>query len=406
LTCSRELDEQAFVPIRARMALDHAKWDPRIGDTETLARFTLVLTASLWSRLARLAERLAAEASAAEEELLANPALIVRLGLPRPIAANFHEAAQRRERPSPTLARMVRFDFHPTTEGWKISEANADVPGGHAEASELPRLMAQHCLGLRPIGHPGEDLARSIRDVLGSSARVALVSAPGYLEDLQVTAYLAERLRQVGADPLLLQPDHVRWEAGRAMAIADWCRGPIDGLVRFYQGEWLARGPRRRGWGSYFFGGVTPTCNPGSALLIESKRFPLTWPRLSTPLTTWKALLPETVDPRQVLGRERDGCVLKEAFSNTGDSIAWPGSADGLRWEVSLWRARLRPSRWVAQRRFGVLPLETPIGPRYPCLGIYTINGRASGVYGRLSPRPLIDYRATDVAVLVREDET
>ena len=33
--------------------------------------------------------------------------------------------------PTPAMARVVRFDFHPTSEGWKISEANADVPGGY-----------------------------------------------------------------------------------------------------------------------------------------------------------------------------------------------------------------------------------------------------------------------------------
>jgi hypothetical protein len=36
----------------------------------------------------------------------------------------------------------------------------------------------------------------------------------------------------------------------------------------------------------------------------------------------------------------------------------------------------------------------------YPCLGVYTIDGRAAGIYGRLSARPLVDYAAVDVAVL------
>ena len=36
--------------------------------------------------------------------------------------------------------RLMRFDFHPTTEGWSVSEVNSDVPGGLAEASVLPRI--------------------------------------------------------------------------------------------------------------------------------------------------------------------------------------------------------------------------------------------------------------------------
>jgi hypothetical protein len=299
---------------------------------------------------------------------------------------------------------VIRFDFHPTTEGWKISEANADVPGGYAESSDFPRLMSEHFPETSPAGDPGAGLARAMLDPIGESARIALVSAPGYPEDLQVTAYLADRLRRLGADAFLIQPDQIRWERGRARAIAPWCEGPIDGLLRFYQGEWLARGPRRAGWESYFIGGRTPTGNPGSALLVESKRFALAWPRLDTKMTTWRSLLPETVDPRTILGRERDGWVLKEAFCNTGDRVVWAGSADETRWQSSLWKARLRPSRWVAQRRFEAIALQTPVGPMYPCLGVYTINGRASGIYGRLAHRPLIDYRATEVAVLIRED--
>src|SRR5689334_2498593 len=78
--CSEEIDERAFLQIRTRLALDHGKWDARIGDTETLARFALILPAPAWRQLARLAERLAAEALDAEEELLRDPKAIDCLG--------------------------------------------------------------------------------------------------------------------------------------------------------------------------------------------------------------------------------------------------------------------------------------------------------------------------------------
>jgi hypothetical protein len=38
---------------------------------------------------------------------------------------------------------------------------------------------------------------------------------------------------------------------------------------------------------------------------------------------------------------------------------------------------------------------------RYPGIGIYTINGRVVGAYGRIAERPLIDARARDAAVLI-----
>jgi hypothetical protein len=33
-------------------------------------------------------------------------------------------------------------------------------------------------------------------------------------------------------------------------------------------------------------------------------------------------------------------------------------------------------------------------------VGVYTVNDRAVGAYGRLATRPLIDWRAQDAAVL------
>jgi len=151
-------------------------------------------------------------------------------------------------------------------------------------------------------------------------------------------------------------------------------------------------------------GGLTPVCNPGSALLVESKRFPLVWDELSSKLATWRALLPSTHDPRTVNWRRDPGWLLKTALCNTGDTVAAHGLVDPKRWRQAAIDATLYPGYWVAQRRFEVLPVRTPAGDVYPCLGVYTINGSAAGVYGRIAPRPLIDFEAIDIAVLIRAD--
>jgi hypothetical protein len=67
--------------------------------------------------------------------------------------------------------------------------------------------------------------------------------------------------------------------------------------------------------------------------------------------------------------------------------------------------ARRHPRHWVAQQRFEAVPLEGPGGPVYPCIGIYTLNARVIGAYGRVAVRPLIDHRAQDMAVLVAEEK-
>ena len=60
--------------------------------------------------------------------------------------------------------------------------------------------------------------------------------------------------------------------------------------------------------------------------------------------------------------------------------------------------------RWVAQRRFEACPIESPAGPIYPCIGVYTVNGCPKGIYGRFSYTPVIDFAAVDVAVLIADD--
>jgi hypothetical protein len=37
----------------------------------------------------------------------------------------------------------------------------------------------------------------------------------------------------------------------------------------------------------------------------------------------------------------------------------------------------------------------------YPSIGVYTVNGRVAGAYGRIAEKPLIDARARDAAVLI-----
>jgi hypothetical protein len=133
---------------------------------------------------------------------------------------------------------------------------------------------------------------------------------------------------------------------------------------------------------------------------------PLTWPHLRTPLPTWRALLPET---RALPWRARAldaSWVIKSAYSNNGDDVLHRELTPALEWRKGTrWLFASRGS-WLAQRRFDAEPLETPWGAMYPCLGVYTVDGRAAGIYGRLSHREIVDFRATDVAVLVDERGT
>jgi glutathionylspermidine synthase len=382
------------------MVLDHCKWDPQVGDTGTLAPFPLILGDSTWRQLAQWAEALAAEASAAEAELLNRPDLLRLLGLPRDVRRLL--ASARCEGLTPGLARVIRFDFHATTEGWRISEANSDVPGGFTEASSFARLMAEHSPGtLRLAGDPADRWADALTAGVRPGSSVALLVAPGYMEDQQVVQFLARRLRERGLRPRICEPRQIVWPGGRACLETEFRRSPIDAIVRFYQGEWLARFPARSGWPRLFCGGATPVSNPGSALLLESKRFPLLWSELATPLPTWRSLLPETRDPREVDWRHDDSWLLKAAYCNNGDEVVIRQRLPPAQWRKAAWRVRWNPGAWVAQRRFEGVAVPTPLGPMQPCIGVYTVDGRAAGIYGRMASGAVIDYAAIDVAVLV-----
>ena len=381
-----------FAPIRRRTQLEACKWDVQVGDVATLAEFPLLMPGAVWRELADTAERLSAETFAAEAELQRRPELLGKLGLPRAVRRVLASS----EALSPTAARTLRFDFHWTTEGWRLSEVNSDVPGGFAEASLFTRLSAE-ARGLAPAGDPiaawADALARAACGRL-----VALLSAPGFLEDHQILIYLARQLAARACPARLASPRQLEWRDGTASLAGE----PAGAVVRFYQGEWLARLPARH-WAPLFRGGRTPIANPGVATLCESKRFPLVWDALRAPLPTWRAFLPETRAPRQAPWRRSDAWLVKSAYSNTGDTVSMRDQLPARVWRRVVWEVRSSPNNWVAQRRFESVPVSTPRGAMHACIGVYTIDGRAAGAYARLAPKPLIDFAAVDCALLVTD---
>jgi len=401
LWAEKPVDPKTFSSLRRRALLEGCKWDPQVGDVETLSPFPLVLKSSVWQRLASQAEQLAAEAIAAEEEIARRPELLDRLGFPRALRALLAENSAL----TPAAGRVMRFDFHYTTQGWLISEANSDVPGGFTEASHFTPMMAELFPHLRPAGNPAEIWTNALAVAAGPSGVVAFLSAPGYMEDHQVIAFLAARLRESECHPHLAKPEQIAWRDGLAHLDTAWHRGPLDAVVRFYQAEWLSRLPAKSGWEYFFRGGRTPVANPALAVITESKRFPLVWDSLSTALPAWRALLPETRDPRDAPWARDDGWLVKTAMCNTGDTVSmreWMPPRDWVRTQLAV---RLSPGRWVAQRRFESVPVSTPAGLRHACIGIYTVNGRAAGAYGRFSGKPVIDFAATDFALLLDDHE-
>ena len=396
----RSLPDDALAGLRRRAIFDCCKWDPQVEDTSTIAGFPIVLESEEWRALGAAAESLAAETLEAEAELAERTELHAALALPRTVRVAL---ARARGRPSPGIARLVRYDFHHTREGWRISEANTDVPGGLNEASGLARLMEPHYPGAASAGDVTGAYAAALVDGR-PGARVALAHATAYVDDRQVMEYLARRLAEIGAEPILTSPAHLRWYGGRASIHSADRSVELDAVARFFPAEWLPNLPTASCWEHFVGGAVTPMSNPARALLTQSKRLPLVWDRLRTPLPTWRSLLPETRDPRDAPWRRSDEWVLKPALGRVGEDVGIPGVSSAKEWKAITRSARWHPSHWVAQRRFESTVMHHDGDAFHPCIGVYTIGTRVAGAYGRLARRALIDYRAQDAAVLVGEE--
>ena len=401
LRAGPSIDAASFSKIRRRVVLEGCKWDPQVGDINTLAPFPLIMNASAWRNLAAQAERLSAESMEAEDEISHRSELLDDLSLPRTLRKVLAEDSPI----TPAAGRVMRFDFHPTTEGWKISEANSDVPGGYSEASHFTALIAEHFPELSPAGDPAGLWSQALAAAAGPDGSIALLSAPGYMEDHQVIAFLAAKLRENGCSAHLAKPEQILWKDGIAHLETAWHHGPLNAIVRFYQAEWLSRLPAKFEWRHFFRGGKTPVANPPLAVISESKRFPLVWDKLSAELPTWRRLLPRTCDPREAPWLRDESWLLKTAMCNNGDTVSIRELMKPKDWLQTRLSVHLRPRNWIAQRRFESVPLHTPIGERHVCIGIYTVNEKSAGAYARLSEKPVVDFSAVDVALLLQDNE-
>jgi len=397
-TIPESIPHAQFRDLRLRMIFDHHKWDSQYEDIETIGRRCLILEWESWEELRRQSVQLWTEALTAEEEIMGRPGLCQDLGLGRRLREVCTRTAGRV--PSQAMARVMRFDFHFTAEGWRISEANADVPGGFIESSAFAALACRCYAETVCAPDAAVQYAQAVAAVLGRGARVALVHATAYTDDRQVMLFLAERFAGVGLEPVLAGPTDLLWAEGRAGLAGGG--DSLDGIVRFFPAEWLPNIPRRHTWERFFHGGMTPQSNPGYSLIVQSKRFPLIWDRLKASLPTWRSLLPETRDPREADWHNSEEWVLKPALGRVGEWIGIRGVTAEKEWRQIAKNAARHPQYWVAQKRFAATAADANGESLYPCLGVFVIDGKACGVYGRASSVPLIDGRAQDIAILIR----
>jgi len=368
--------------IHRHLHLECNKWDTQVGDQQTLLNQALIINRREWHLLCSTAEQLAAETLQRERELLDNPKSAKQLGLPKalwPILTS--------PKPQP---RAMRFDFHPTSTGWCVSEVNSDVPGGWNEGTNLPLLYQPFYPDLELPASPLDAWLNSIRP-LASKGCVAFLVAPGFLEDQQVVLTFIRKLHSLSIPCKIIHTP----------AAVDFknTRDPISAIVRFYQIEWLCSLPAAANWKQLLQATQIPVVNPAIAAISESKRFPLTF----SDSPAWKDFMPECRDPRDVNASDWDNWALKATYSNTGDRVYLCDTLPRQQRETLIKKANRKPMQWIAQRRFQTLLVQSTSGPLHPCVGVFVVDGQAAGAYVRLSTHQVTDGAAKEAPLLIEQ---
>jgi glutathionylspermidine synthase len=383
-------DLSLYNALTERAVLECFKWNLGAGDRPTLCPYPIILSLEQWKRLAALAETLDRESQEAERELLGRPDLQARLGFPKRTELHLQRAIWS------DAPRYTRFDFHIAREGFRITESNCDVAGGLLEASGVGAVVSR-LLGRPSLLDPAGVYANAFVQQFGRGARIGLAHLGRYSEDRQVALYLKKRLEEHGLTAQLFEPAQLRPSLRAVTASGEV---ELTALYRFFPGDWLEQLPKATGWPELFQS--DRVSNPLSTMLVQSKRFPLIWDELKCHLPTWRQLLPETREPDDHLVADAEW-VLKPALGHEGANILMEGATPKSAVAALRRGIRRNPGRWIAQRRFRMVPLETPDGPRFVCVGVFVVQGKAAGVYTRLSNRPVIDDAAQEAIALVGE---
>lgn len=395
---------------RINLMFDCYKWDPQFLDNNTVAKYALVITEEEHKQLARLTEELDKETRAAEQFLNNNQNLAAPLKLTKQLLGDVKRMGNYN---LDKHIRLTRYDFHPVIDGgWAISEVNSDVPGGFAEASLMPMAAIESinkAQGTLQIMEKesyhfvsfGDKMVEAVKRKIRVGGRIMLVHCTCYSDDRQVMQFLGDRLRAEGYQVIYGAVEHVSFKAGKAYSTLSGNEGELDGIFRFTPLEWFKDIKPKR-WQGYF-DTETVSCNHPVAIYAQTKRFPFVWDVLEAngiSMSTWRSLLPETIEVRAAAGRE--DYIYKPAYGRVGDGISIREALDIKEYEKIIRDVGRHPSRYVAQKKFASKALKGEQGEEYHvCLGSYAIQGAHGGYYARISSTPRIDSNAADIPVLI-----
>ncbi len=393
------IPKEKYEDYRLDLMFDCYKWDPQFLDNNTIAKYALVITEEEHKELEKLTENLDKETRQAEEFLVKNlnNSKILKL------SSKIHSELKTMKNYDPnTHIRLMRYDFHPTYKGFKVSEVNSDVPGGFAEASLMPEV-ARKLLGEEKYYYNnfGEALSSAITKKVKPNGRIMLVHCTCFSDDRQVMQFIGDKLESLGFDIIYGASDHVRFKDNEAYSILSGKEGKLDGIIRFSPIEWVMQ-VKPKFWKGYF-NTITPSCNHPIAIFAQTKRFPFVWNILENyglSFDTWKKLLPETKEVNN--NEDISKYIYKPAYGRVGEKISIKESCSDEEYKQIMQDVKKHPKNYIAQEKFESKPLAGENNEQYHlCLGSYTVDGKHAGYYGRISKTLRIDSNAADIPVLI-----
>ena len=395
-----KIPPQKYYDYKCDVMFNAFKWDPQVGDTVTIADNILVIEQSLATKLENMSEKLAKETTEIEEYLLNNPTHAQKLGLHKDVLLALKEIKNYDRNKH---IRLMRFDFHPTAEGFKVSEVNSDVPAGAAESSILPNIAKHFFEQGYTTGGVIEAVTDSLLSLVKPYSKVGFVYSSKYVEDKQVLVGFENALAKNNIDYAYLSPNEINWRDNKPYILQNNQEQELDAIMRYYPAEWLSNYAKYN-WKGYFTTNVT-SCNHPISLYSQSKRLPLIWDDIGLDLPTWRQLLPKTTAPRLDNFFESDW-VYKPAMSRVGDGISIREAISDKEYKDIIKQVKKKPQNWVSQKKFTSVPIVDEIGDEYHvCIGVFTVNGKSAGFYGRLSKLSRVDDKAIDVPILINKDE-
>ena len=387
------IPESHYHAYRLSVMFDAYKWDLQANEQSTISDKVLLMEQDEAAFLTESAVKLYHETIAMERALHRNSDLVKNLGISDTMATALCGCDYDPMR----HVRFMRFDFHPTVDGWQISEVNSDVPAGYPEASVLPVLAQEYFPGYRQFGCFGTVLRDRLTALVPTGSTIAYLHDTHTVEDYQILHYIGDLMEKSGYKSMYASPEHIRFDDNGKTGKVTQEPSPtqhLGGIMRYFPAEWLEFTPGVDWIG--FVNSQTPSCNHPIALLTQSKRLPLVWDKLGAGIPTWKKLLPETVDPSQLT--DSHDWIMKPAFGRVGEGINIPGTIPPEEEQAILSAAQAEPTQWVAQKMFESLPVEG----LHINVGVFVVDGSFAGFYARISDAPKIDEDASEIPILVR----